>query len=388
MEDTQSEDALQTNFGNKYTNDEITISWDAYNGMSKNTVYCDCYYNNELIGTYYSTTTAEATLTLSNAGYYKLVFRDLANNEDSFASSTLAYSYLSMYVVNDVIFNVNNADPIPNFITNDTVSIQVLNQELYTQNVVVTYLLNGVSQGTASAGTTGYLFSAAGYYEVTMTTTVTPTIGDPVTISTTYDFVIIDPDTALLCYDLPEAYGFTITSFIRGNEDITYQLDDLRSLWLSASDFGVGNYTVSLSYTNPSTNQTSIFSYEIWINDEIPSLVCSIDWGTSTTKTVYVYFNPKLIYEMIGNAQIEITGQGVYTIDENSLNEKVTLELTQNTTYTVKITSLDGRTISIYKVTKTEPLNTTAVIIIIVACVLVVGLTTVFIVIRTRIKFR
>ena len=384
-----SEDEKTIAQGNRFDDDSLTISWKAYNGMKKNTVFCDCYLDGTLIGTYYSTTEEVATVKLTKAGSYELVFRDLANNKQEFkVSETLKEKSLKFHLVNDVIFEVNGTTAIPNFITNNSVSLQILNTVLYTQEVSVTYVLNGKSRGTAPKGTNGYLFTEAGYYEVTMTTTVTPTIGDPRTITTKYNFIIIDPASALLCYDLPQSYNFNIVSLKRGNEDITYQLDSLKSLWLNSGDFGVGKYTITLNYTNPETNTISEFSYTVWINDEVPSLVCSIDWGTSTTKVIYLYFNPKLIYDMVGNSKILIDGVNDYIISADSVNEKVTIELKENRTYTVKLVSLDDRTICSYKVTKNEPLNTTAIIIISVGSALVVGLVIVFIVIRTRVKFR
>ena len=151
---------------------------------------------------------------------------------------------------------------------------------------------------------------------------------------------------------------------------------------------GTGNYTITLSQYNEALGKNVEFSFQVWVNNEIPYVYSSIPFGTGTTKQITITYNPKIIYDQIGVGYIAISGMPSISINADSPNEITTLTLTQNREYWIQICSADNKLINSYKVTKNEPLNTTSIIIIVVSSVVVVALIVVFIVIRRHLKFR
>ena len=175
---------------------------------------------------------------------------------------------------------------------------------------------------------------------------------------------------------------------LKQNSDITHTLTSTSELWLSPASFGTGNYTITLSQFNNALNRNVEFTFEVWINNEVPYIYSSTTFGTSTTSSITLTYNPKIIYDQIGESYIAITGQPSIIIDANSPNAISSYTLTENREYWIQIFSADGKLITSYKITKNEPLNTTSIIIIVVVSVIVVALIIVFIVIRRHLKFR
>ena len=134
--------------------------------------------------------------------------------------------------------------------------------------------------------------------------------------------------------------------------------------------------------------KTLEFTFKVWINNEVPYIISSIPFGTGTTSKITITYNPKIIYDQVGESYILITGYAATPINAESPNEVQTVVLDRNQTYYIQIFTKDDKLINSYKVIKNEPLNTTAIIIIVVASVVVVALIVVFIVIRVHLKFR
>ena len=75
-------------------------------------------------------------------------------------------------------------------------------------------------------------------------------------------------------------------------------------------------------------------------------------------------------------------------INAESINEVLTHELTENTTYYVQIYNADGQLISSYKFIKKEPLNSTAYFVIFIAIGFVAVVVVIFILLRRKAKIR
>lgn len=367
----------------------INLSWKAYNktnlnydDLRGNLVYLDYYFNGNFIRTIYSDSNDINTLTISTAGIHKFKFYDLAGNVQSFASS----SEMVINLINNVLFTINNDEPINNQIFNTDVILEITNRDLYFSDPTISATLNGVSITPNRVGTSfyQYKFSEHGYYELTISTQITQNES----VTTKYCFTIINPNIALPCFSVPQNANFTVVKVLKENADITHTLDSLNELWISTATLGSGNYTITLKQFSSTLNTDVEFGFQIWINNETPYLYSTTPFGSSSTKEITITFNPKIIYDQIGESYISISGEPNINISSESANEITTYKLTNNREYYIRIYSADGKLVNSYKVTKDEPLNTTSIIIIVVVSIVVIALIVVFIVIRRHLKFR
>lgn len=392
---TTENQALNLNQSLKTSAESITLTWDSYNQLISsnfvadvgNIIYADYYYNGTFIKTIYNYEQLPNTLQLTDAGVYAFVFYDLAGNQQTFNN----YSTLTINLINNVTFLVNDAEPIENIIVNDSLTLSITNRSLYDSDPVVTATRDGEAITVTREGTSGYVytFTTQGYYEITMTVVVSVG-GENVDIVTTYHFIIINSNQKLLAFNVPQGYGFNIESVVYEGTDISYTLTS-NELWLSQGTTGLGQYYVTLSSYISALDTTQNFMFSVFIYDEIPEITSSIDFGTETTKDIQIYYNPYKIYDSLGESILRFRlGNEVIDIDINSesANEITTFNLNLTGTYYIEILTQDGKLITSYKVIKNEPLNATSIIIISIAGALVVGLTVVFIILRRRVKFR
>ena len=367
----------------------VTLNWNAYYlgkynyaDLRGNLIYLDYYFNDNFIRTIYTNKETVNSLTITTAGIHKFKLYDLAGNEQQFAAS----NELVINLVNNVLYTINGTDPINNQIFNNEVLLEITNRYLYFTDPTVTATLNGVTIIPERVGTSfyQYKFTEHGYYEITISTKITQNES----VITKHCFTIINPKIALPCFSVPQNSNFKVVSVLKQNSDITHTLSSLTDLWISPATLGTGEYTVTLSQFNNALNKDVEFSFQVWINNEVPYIYSSQEFGTSTTKDITITYNPKIIYDQVGESYLSITGYGNININADSPNQILTQVLTENREYWVQIYSADNKLITSYKVTKDEPLNTTAIIIIVVSSVLAVGLIVVFIIIRRHLKFR
>lgn len=381
---------LDLNAGEVKTNVErIDLKWKAYNlginsneNLRGNLIYLDYYFNGQFIRTIYSDSAESNSLSISTAGIHKFKLYDLAGNQQYFGLN----NELVINLVNDVLFTINGEEPMNNQIFNSEVILEITNRYLYFTDPTITATLNGTEFTPDRVGTSfyQYKFTDHGYYEVTISTK----ISQNESVTTKYCFTIINKNIALPCFSIPQNSNFEIVKLLKQNLDITHTLQSTKELWLSPASFGTGNYTITLRQFNEALNKNIDFTFEVWINNEVPYIFSSTTFGTSTTSNIILTYNPKIIYDQIGESYISITGQPYIIIDANSPNEITSYTLTEDREYWIQIYSADDKLITSYKIIKKEPLNTTSIIIIVVVSVIVVALIVVFIVIRRHLKFR
>lgn len=368
---------------------KIDLNWNAfYLGKNNfpelrgNLIYLDYYFNDNFIRTIYSDKETTNSLSISTAGIHKFKLYDLAGNQQGFTTG----NELTINLVNNVLFTVNEKEPVNNQIFNVPVVLEITNRYLYFTDPTITATLNGAPVTPERVGTSfyQYKFTEHGYYEVIISTKITQNES----VTTKHCFTIINPNIALPCFSVPQNSNFKVVQVLKQNTDITYQLTSLTELWISPASLGVGTYTITLSQFNEALNEDVEFMFKIWVNNEVPYLYSSQEFGTETTDDIVITYNPKIIYDQVGESYISITGYNPIMITAESPNEISTFTLTRNQEYWIQIYSADDKLITSYKVTKNEPLNTTSIIIIVVSSVLVVGLIVVFIVIRRHLKFR
>lgn len=395
-----NESSLTINFKefNAYENSANT---DVYKG---NLVYADYYYNGNFVKTISSknlTFSNKQSFEISLPGLHTFNFYDNSNNKQQFKlNDTQLTNSLDIFLINGIVYYVNNDIPINNAFYNDAVTLQVVTnlggKELFNEKPLVAATLNGQDLEVVDDKTENvYTFTESGYYTVTILGKVTVN-GDSFELSTTYKFTIINEEIAKISFSMSSSYGFTITKLLRNDGDVTSTLTTLDSLWLSAGEFNADNalYTVYCSYYNQAYNQFQNFSFKVWINDSTPVIVpVNYTYGTSTKKVITLQFDGLAIYNEIGQGYISIKNLDDQTeeriqINSSSISGVQEIKISKEGTYSIGIYNDENRLISSYKVIKKQPLNTSYIIIIVVSSVVVVALAAVFIFIRKRAKFR
>ncbi len=405
---------INTNKINSSKN-EITLSLkNSYNSnnttdaeYSGNSIYFEYFYNGESIESVSpSSITTPATLKLSDTGVYRVYVKDLAGNTLTFSGK----DYIDIYLINQVVYTINENDanepkvPIKNYITNKSVVLKLYDtlngEKLYTLNTDSIEIYRNGTQLTdmAQSAPNTYTFTTAGSYKVVVKVVVG---SEPIT--TEIQFTIVNANYAIPSFNISTTKNFEVVrvrKYPLVSDDTRYtEIVALRgktSLWLSTisddvkneNETGNGLYSVTLRWYHLGSKQFYEFTFDVRINDETPTLTANIDFGTSTKKPIVISYNPGKIYEQVGEAFLVVNGNTIANIDSNSINGLATYTITATGTYWISITDPEGNVLSSYKVIKKTPLNTTAKILIVVAVVVAVGLTVVFIIIRRKIRFK
>ena len=362
---------------------------DVYSG---NTTYLLHYLNGTLIETIYSDIKIEPmNLEIMRAGLHRFEIRDLCGNIQEFDGK----DYLELYVVNSMIYSINDQLPIDNCFYNDEVKLKIVDtlgsEKIYEASIEV--IFNGkVLEGVSANADGYYVFSTPGYYTITLNGKVSETVS----LLKTFSFTIINQNVAMIAFNIPTSYGFTIKSIYKNQANMSDLIENPSTLWLSAGDttFGAGVFTINASYFDPSLKINFDFSFKVWINEETPTILPkNYTYGSKTSKVITIQYNGSIIYSQIGEGYILITnekGSIVNNIEINAESENAVKEINFNATgvYTVGLYNKEGKLVSSYKVIKTTPLNSSAKLIIIIVSSVVVALTGVFIFLRKKLKFR
>ena len=196
--------------------------------------------------------------------------------------------------------------------------------------------------------------------------------------------------------------GYQVSAIIKDGEDVT---DLIREKTGNAiiNQFalvggtgsnvmgGNGKYTITIKAYLGNLIGYQEFTYNVWVNDDTTALIeSSIEPGSSTTKTIYLKMNLYQIYSKIGDCQVKLNGKTYITINSKSAfeNKISTYELTLNQTYNVTVETENGNTLLSFVVTKKEPLNTVAIIVIVSVSVVGTALVVTFILLRKKMKVK
>lgn len=373
------------------------------------TIFVDRYYNGMIAETLTldmsnSSNIPNAEFNLTAVGLHQFVIRDLAGRIHNFGDANI----LQIYLINQILYQVNDNSPINNQIFNGDVKINVQAElaglTLYsTKSLGITVIKNGYE--TTVANNNGELtFSESGYYTVKMVATTALSDGSSniadQEIYSTYNFVIIKTDIALRSFNVSKGTGFTIEKLIKYSNGEIYDLTEEQQnsnnlLWLTYKKqseesriFGNSTYEITLKSYNEASNEYNTFTFNVWINDELPTIISSVPDGTATKEVISLNYNPGLIYSQVGKCYILFNDTKIVTIDENSNIVVETISISENGTHWIKIVSEDGTLISSYKYTKNAPMNSTTKIILICAGIGVVVLVVIFFFIRRKGKYR
>lgn len=372
------------------------------------TIFIDRYYNGEFVETITLDISIDNIPTyefnLSTVGLHQFVIRDLAGRTHMFGNQ----AKLQVYLINQILYTVNGETPINNQIFNGEVTINVQSElsglVLYsTRSLGITITRNG--EGISIPNNNGELiFNEAGYYTVKIIATTvlsdgTSNVADQ-EISSTYNFVIVRTDMALRSFNVSNGTGFTLEKLIKKSNGETYDLtDEAQSsdnlLWLTYTKqnetskiFGNSIYEVTLKSYNTNSKEYTSFTFNVWINDELPVIVSNVPEGSTSKEVISLNYNPGLIYSQVGTCYITVNDTTVATINEYSNIVVETINISQKGTYWIRIISEDGSLISAYKFTKQDPLNQTTKIVLVCVAIGIVVLVVLFLLIRRKGKYR
>lgn len=422
-----AEDNIVLNNNIKGTTPEISVMFKTeYNKIAGNEIEVQHYLNGYLYKTFYVSSlqtkiidnTKYFYFTTDVTGLHKFIVKDLAENTTVFSNN----AYFNFYLINAVIYTINEAEPIINRIYNSQVSVRVVygvantNITFYNNPVEISVTKNGMllpeeTYKVTTSSLTRYVFNEIGYYEITFLATIITGTNETKTLRTVTSFKIVNSNVAITNFDIANSNNFTLVSVQRKAENsnnakyITLSLTNYNNylnengytnsiLWLSSADefTGSGYYEIVLRAYIKRTNQYQDFVFNVWINDSIPSITSNIDFGSSSKSEITFSFNPYSIYTKIGNSKIVLIKDST-VIQEmiiNSASENVILKsiIVEAGNYWIQIYSEDDKLISSYKLIKQDPLNEVSKIIIIVVTIGVIGLTILFIVMRKKANFK
>ncbi len=397
------------------------IAWQSYYGIPENYITVEVTYgdNQTPYTPRLTTENGLTTMILSTSGTYYLTFRDVAGNVHMF--TTLISTYTIRYL-KSVIFYVNGESPINNAVYDSTVTVTIPQSTLgyYDSNAQpsISVLRNGQEYTpTADRYNRTFTFSEAGLYRVSFSASITDATTQTVTQINEEPiyFLIIRPNESRWSMEFSQYSNYYIESVIKDGVDITDSITNenmgglvyktitnedgttsqkayLTSFLMSVNDAitGRGRYTVTIN-TDNEFGQT--FTYSFWINNAQAPITVSIAENTSTTDPITVSFNTQDLLTAVGDCVLRINGMDDVTFTTEDLANGNLQTYYQYTIsgagdYDIQLLTESGRLLYTYHVTKTEPLNAVSIILIVVSCIVVVGLTVMFILLRKRMKIR
>lgn len=370
------------------------------------TIYVDRYYNNEFVETIVyevsSNLTAQTyiSLQISQVGLHEFVIRDLAGRTNIF---TGGHNRLQIYLINEILYTVNGENPINNQVFNGNVNISIVflkigEHQLYNERTLnITINRNG--EATNLPNNNGeFTLADAGYYTVVMSATTQLLDGTSTQVSSTFNFVIVDTEIATRSFSISKGTNFTIDKLIKsvnGQEtDITdtYSVSSTADtnvlLWLAHEEQGNSIFKVTLKYYEQVTESYRTFDFSVWVNNQSPVIISSIDPGTKTKEAITINFNPGLIYTQIGKGYITLDGEKIVDINSESISFVDTITITDKGTHWLKIYSQDGKLVGSYKFTKSEPVNGITKFIFIALGIGVVVVAVLFLLLRRKGRYR
>ncbi|MGN1221729.1 MAG: hypothetical protein ACI4TT_00675, partial [Christensenellales bacterium] len=390
------------------TTNTVKITMPAYNEATGNQIQVQIYYNSQYVG-YLKDYTLNAdgsvmTFELNDSGTYMIYVNDLAGNTQWFNDST----YFTLYVLNNVVYKLNGNYGINNSVYNTSVTLsfdetqtlftrQEISGSSYKSYIAVNATLNGKSY-IPTRNADNYVFSSYGSYTVRLSGIINNDTENP--IVTEVKFSILNENEAKVAHEYIGLNGYEVTNIVKNGIDIT---DDIRQKlnMLTLNSFAIsggvnsvggnGHYEITVKVNNSNLSPTQYFTYKVWINNDTDALIlCNIKEGESTTGDIQIQLNLYQIYSKIGECVIRVNGERYVTINANSAqsNSVSTYNFSTNQRYNVTLETNSGNTLLSFVVTKVEPLNTVAIIVIVVASLVAVGLTITFILLRKKMKIR
>lgn len=388
-------------------------SADSANITKKNSIVINVYHNDILLESKVCYNLGNSVnYTIQGSGDYRFEICDLAGNVHSFMFEEQNGNEIAVTVVKNIYFTMNGNAPIENAVFNDGVELVVVNPYTYdsinSSPIEVIATRNGEKYIPTQKGF-AYLFEEFGSYSVTFKASYTNN-NEKETVTGSISFTILNKNEATLSYDLTSVMRYKILKVQNQNGDeITTEfinmitqngkLLDYSTLMSNSNELGItaGKQTITINYyVEDGIYPAREAEFSFTLNDEIPTIECSVELGKTTTKGFEILFNPGMIFEQVGDSYLYIkVGDKdilVCEINQDSTLSQITYKIEQKVDgagdYYVRLQGSSGNIIKSFKVVVKEPLNVWAIIIIVVVSVIVLGVTITIIVLRNKMRIR
>lgn len=395
------------------------IAWQSYYGIPENLVTVKIYFGDNQTE-YTPNLTIEnnlTTLTLTTSGTYYLTFSDIAGNVHKFNS--LSSTYTIRYLRN-VIYTVNDESPINNAVYDKQVVIKIPTSTIsyYDSNAQpkISVLRNGETyQPDIDSSNKIFTFTEAGLYKVWFSASVTENGQVKDVNEEPLYFLIIRPNESRWAFEFSEYSNYYVETIVKDNKDVTesltnqnmgkltyktmynedgtsYQKPYLKSFLISVNDAltGNGHYTITINTDNEFAQK---FTFSFWINKKDAPIFVSVKEDTETTSPITISFNTSDLIEEVGDCILRVNGYNDLVLTSEKLSNGELLNsynivLEDADTYFIQLFSESGKLLYSYRVVKNAPLNAISIILIVVACLVFVGLSIMFTLLRKRMKIR
>ncbi|MBR5226672.1 MAG: hypothetical protein IKV69_01205, partial [Clostridia bacterium] len=389
----------------------ITVNFNSYYAIAENIITATIKSENQVWTAVGNSALEKSSFTITNSGDYTISFTDLAGNLQLFTDASgieQAYFYKIRFI-KGVAYLINGETPIQNAIYNDEVVITLpttLSGVYDAGGKPTIVVIKNDKEITVTPKNNAYTLSEAGYYKVYFNARVK----DQALRQEAYEFLIMSSKEYKSNFEFTEYGDYEIVSVIKNGEDFTsnirklYNLsqnDALKNIAISLYDekTGRGNYTVTIKTNsgifteseNGLVEESYTFDFIIKSVGAMP-LTISINEGESTTDEIIIEFNAFDLYTDIGECIIKY-GRNQLKINEEYLATLkdtyfCSLPITETGTHFIQVYNSSDTLLYSYKVTKTEPLNTVSILLIVGGVLAAAGLTITIVLLRRRMKIK
>jgi len=392
--------------------DSLKIRWNKYYGIEQNAISIIAEKDGfaYTLPIYYESNYAYTYLTIS--GSYRLQFIDAAGNIQKFGS----LEYADIIFLKDVHFTMitTETDKDGNVVEHETEAIDkaVFNSDvkLRIKNLSKYYTTESVGTGSKQmihitrngeeftdyafdSTTTTFTINQIGFYQVYFSAV---SLNGTEMREQKYTFSIINPKEARYAYEYSSFEDYTIDSVIQNTGIKTLIRKDLKGNDLLVSYYdentGMGLWTITINTNKkltPGSEKYTTFSFSFLIRTAVPPVEISIKDGEATTSAINITFNAENIYNSVGDCIISWGNRKISITSENYAEIGTVSEKIESAgTYYIQVTTESGRLLYSYKVIKNDPLNTWAIIAIVIGSVVAVVVVIIVIKLRKRIKVK
>jgi len=334
------------------------------------------------------------------AGTYYLLLLDSCTpaNSQAFNGATYnGYEFVEITFLSSVPFEVittNDAGeeivtaPIQKAVYNSEVKLKLTNTSSYylpSALITIKATRNGEEIKVTPENNT-YSFSQPGYYKVSFSAVSSTNI--PIR-EETFTFTIVNKNESRYAFEFSEYSNYYIENVMKDGKDVTQDLIDfnnfktivignnvyLSSITLNHLDekTGDGRYQITINTNNPQYSAIigESFTFSLWINMAKPPVYVSVSEGSTTTSNITIKINVANFYKTVGDCYIKIGNLRKDYTNENieTYGEVDTITLSGAGTYYIQVYTQGGYLLYSYKVIKNDPLNTFAILAIVLGVI-------------------
>lgn len=415
-----------------------------FNSYSRNTSANDIEKHNKLVITisYNGVETTSIVggdkplteIEFKNSGSYTVTIKDLAGNTQMFGGAD-ATNKFTIVLMKELLYTVRveSSDgedeneikysaPIQYAYYDKPVTIKIDKSNMVTggnnyadNSIVLTaYLNNSTAEYKGykkPANSYTYTFTQYGTYLIKMRAKLP---NSDVEITSQLVFTILNPNEARTAMDFTSIYGYDIKSVYDVSKSVEKDVTDKFMALLADKPNQEGGdvYNKLITYERVSqlfgttqgkmkfrvvyeANDDALLparqvEFSFTLNNETPTISCSVGAGKKTTKPVTIKFNASILYSQLGECYIVVNGdmENSLKIDATSENEVTQLQIEDVGKYYIQIIGDSGNISASFNFTIKEPLNTMSIILIVVISAIVIGIVVTFIWLRTKMKVR